>query len=85
MALLVVSIFDKVAESFGRPFFVPAKGLAIRSFVDEINRAGQDNGFYMHPDDYTLFWIGEFDDGSGELLPRTPEALMTGSAAKVRE
>lgn len=84
MALLnICSVFDKQAEAFGRPIFVPAKGLAIRSFIDEVNREDAQNSMYMHPDDYILYYLGDFDDGDGSFKTDTGHTvLMTGTSAK---
>nr|UXQ88036.1 MAG: nonstructural protein [Microvirus sp.] len=62
------TVFDQKAETFMPPFFVPAKGLAIRAFEDCIN--SDSHHFGQHPADYTLFYLGEFntDVGHFELL-----------------
>ena len=43
MKMIVVSIKDRAADAYGRPFYVPSVGVAIRSFQDEVNRAAEDN------------------------------------------
>lgn len=63
----VVSVYDRAADAFGRPIFVAALGQAIRSFQDEINRDAQDNPMSQHPDDFDLFYLGQFDDASGKF------------------
>lgn len=76
-------IFDKQAESFGRPMAVPAKGLAIRSFIDEVNREDNNNMYYMHPDDFVLYHVGDFNDSDGSIDASMGHTiLMTGEAAK---
>ena len=52
MKMTVCSIRDRGAEAFGRPFFTPAIGVAIRSFQDEVNRKAEDSQIYLHPDDF---------------------------------
>lgn len=85
MKLVVVAVFDKAAECFGRPAFFSALGLAVRQFTDEINRAAQDNMMYLHPDDYTLYHMGSFEDTEGSFdLSNRPERLASGSSVKVR-
>lgn len=81
MALYVCAARDAVAESFGTPFFVTAKGLAIRSFVDEVNNA--DSSIHRHASDYTLHCIGTFDPASGVIVALDfPELLMSGDSAR---
>ena len=83
MKMIVCSIKDRAADAFGRPFYVPAVGVAIRSFQDEVNRAAEDSQIYHHPDDFDLFELGSFDDGNGlfELFD-SPKLLMLGKQAK---
>ncbi|WNK15075.1 MAG: nonstructural protein [Microvirus sp.] len=67
MILIAVSIFDRAAQAYMRPFFVPTTGLAVRSFKDEVNRAAADNQMYAHPEDFELYQIGTFDEADGQL------------------
>lgn len=79
----ICCVFDKAAECFSRPMFVPAKGLAIRSFIDECNRESSDNTLYMHPDDYILYHLGDFNDSDGTFSTEHGHTvLMTGTSAK---
>jgi len=67
----VLAVFDSAVQAFGQPFFVPAIGAGVRSFVDEVNRAAPDNQLANHPDDFELSYIADFDDERGEFT--TPE------------
>lgn len=67
MILTICAVMDSAINAFGRPIFVPAKGAALRSFMDEINRPGSD--FHLHPDDFTLYTLGHFNDETGEFIP----------------
>jgi len=58
-------IFDEKAKAYLPPFFLPQRGMAIRTFSDCINSA--DHQFGNHPHDYTLFSLGEFDDFDAEI------------------
>jgi hypothetical protein len=70
MKMIVVSIKDTAADTFGRPAFVATEGVALRQFQDEVNRASEDNQLYRHPADFHLYYLGLFDDvvGKFELL-----------------
>lgn len=82
MATLVVcAVYDRMALVYGRPMVVSAQGLAIRSFIDEVNRRAEGNTMYDHPEDFQLFRIGSYDDNVGELIAIKPELMMAGSAA----
>ena len=77
MKMIVVSIKDRAADAFGRPFYVPSVGVAIRSFQDEVNRASEDNQMYQHPDDFDLYDLGSFDDNTGSFTLHESPALLT--------
>lgn len=63
MKLQIYSVYDKGCGAFLQPFFARALGEAIRSFMDACMKDGLP--FNAHPDHYTLYHHGEFDDGSG--------------------
>lgn len=80
MHMVVCSVFDVAAGVFARPFFVASKGLAVRSFQDEVARVAEDNPMYKHPADFRLFYLGTFDDNSGMFNGVVaPELLFNGS------
>jgi hypothetical protein len=60
----IVAIYDTKAEAFSQPVFVQSHGAAVRSFSDQVNGGG-DNNLANHPEDFTLFAFGEFDDSTG--------------------
>lgn len=73
MKINVYSVFDTAAKVFQRPFFAGADGEATRAFADVVNDDKHPVG--MHPEDYSLFRVGLFDDGKGTLHPEDPECL----------
>lgn len=75
MKLVVFSVLDKAVGAFLQPFFSRSKGEAIRSFTDAAGRP--DEPFMKHPDDFVLYFIGEFDDSSGLFLPNEPQRVMS--------
>ena len=75
MKLNAYAIFDSAAGVYMRPFFAQAHGLATRMFSDLACDADHDVG--KHPEDYSLYFIGEYDDNKGELKPVTKECLAT--------
>lgn len=72
----VYSIFDSAASAFATPFFMQNDGLAVRAFSDNINRVEEKTALSEHPDQFTLFKIGEFEDKTGVLEKYdTPRSL----------
>jgi len=70
----VFSVYDSKVEAFLRPWFVETKGAAIRAFADSI----KDTNVPMaaHPEDYTLFHMGEFDNKTGLINSfKTPVSI----------
>jgi len=65
MQMRVFSVFDSKAEIYGMPFFMPNIQMAKRAFADYANDATTNVG--KHPEDYTLFELGLFDDNNGRL------------------
>lgn len=63
----VCAVYDKGAECFGNPFVVPATGMAVRQFSDEVNREAADNPLYNHPLDFSLHQLGRYHEHNGEL------------------
>lgn len=71
------SLYDSKAQAYGRPFTVNSKGEAIRSFITVLEDSNTPVG--RHPADFNLFYLGEFDQLSGMLLPiPSPENLGNG-------
>lgn len=62
----VFTVYDSKAEMYMPPFMAFNKGEAIRSFSD----AAKDpkSMIYAHPEDYTLFHIGEYDDNTAKYI-----------------
>ncbi|WNK13501.1 MAG: nonstructural protein [Microvirus sp.] len=75
--ITVCAVFDKAVEVFGRPFFVPASGQAMRSFIDEVNTAS-DSVMYKHPGDFDLYFIASYNEHDGTFEPAR-ELLLKGS------
>jgi hypothetical protein len=70
----VFTVYDSKAEAFMSPFMFPSKGLAIRAFSDSLRKV--DHPFSKHPEDFTLFCIGTYDDSKGKYSqPSTPESI----------
>jgi len=68
------SIFDHKAKAYGLPFYQRQSGEAIRSFSDLAN--DEKSNVCKHPEDYTLFLLGDFDESTGVMeLEKTPSPI----------
>lgn len=78
----VYSIYDSAAKAFTQPFFMQNDGLAVRAFTDNVN-SDTANNISEHPDQFTLFKVGEWDDTNALLISLdTKESLGTGTMFK---
>lgn len=65
MRMVIVSVYDEAVGAFGRPAFVRSESEAVRAFSDEVNRPAADNPMTAHPEHFTLWFVGYFDDNDG--------------------
>lgn len=76
MITRMYSVYDSAVGAYMPPFFSRANGEALRSFIEACNDPKR--GFVTNPGDYTLFFLGSFDDASASfVIPDAPERLMS--------
>lgn len=64
---------DKVA-AYMRPFFVRSHGEAERMFMDTVN--DPQSQFNSHPTDFSLWFLGEYDDELGQFDTVAPQHII---------
>lgn len=84
MRQCLVSVFDSAVAGYGRPMCVVTTGVAERSFTDEVNRQAEDNDLFKHPEHFSLWLVGHFEDDSGSLVPVKPAVLLCEAASVKR-
>lgn len=84
MKRIVLAVRDRASDTFGSPFYSVARGQAIRSFSDEINRNVSDNQLWMHPEDFDLYVLGSFDDSTGLFDVGVPQMIAVGKDLKIK-
>lgn len=77
MKLNVYAIFDQKAANFGVPFFLNNNAIAIRGFTDLTN--DPKSRVNAHPEDYALYLLGEYDDGTAVIVTKKPIPLINAS------
>jgi len=70
------AVYDTKAKAYLPPFFFSEVGQAHRLFSDAVN--DPKHVFGTHPEDYSLFEIGLYDDVTAKLEPFGPELIVTG-------
>lgn len=78
MRYKICVVRDRALDAYGVPLFVASKGQAIRSFSDEVNREDASNSLHKHPEDYELFYLGEYDDETATFEAERPQQLAIG-------
>jgi hypothetical protein len=73
---VLVCIRDKKGAFYHPPYCVPTKDMAIRGFGDAVLKGNSD--LSAHPEDFTLFMVGEFDQITGTVSPCEPLSIATG-------
>lgn len=74
MTLKVYAIRDSKAQVYNTPFFQKSHGEAERSF-DQLVK-DEKSMVAKYPDDFDLYYIGEYDDQDGVLKPQaTPQHI----------
>lgn len=72
----IYSIYDSASGIYQRPFAGRTDGEVTRTISDIAVSDEHDIG--RHPEDYTLFCLGEFNDGTGEVSGYlTPQKVAT--------
>lgn len=64
MKLNIYAVHDNKVKAYGTPFFQITDGQAIRAFQDNVNSTTESQ-ITKHPEDFTLFKLGEYDDQTG--------------------
>lgn len=77
----IYSIFDSKTKAFGTPFFQLNEEVAYRTSASLLTDG--DSTVRKHPEDFSLFKVGEFDDDQGKIIPlATPECKFNFAAFK---
>lgn len=67
------TVLDVKAETYGLPFFSRTYETAIRDVKTAVNTEG--NKLQLHPEDYTLWFVGEFAVETAEVLGIVPNQI----------
>lgn len=75
MKLQIFALYDKKSLAYVDVFHFPQIGQAIRQLEDLLKT---NHPVSKHPADYDLYQLGEFDDNSGEIIPKKiPQFIQT--------
>lgn len=69
MQLKIFTIRDTKGEIYHPPFYQRSHGEAERAFTQLIN--DPKSQISQYPEDYDLYYLGEYDDQTGKIFPET--------------
>lgn len=83
MKMKMYSVFDSKLAVFSFPRSGLRDAAIIREFSDAVNNVSEPNNQWAkHPEDFSVFYLGEFDDELGTFDSHQPKCLVTASAVK---
>ena len=65
MQMKMYAVYDKKAKAYMTPFFQHNNAMAQRAF--EGSCKNPDSMMKSHPEDFSLWYLGEFEDTTGEI------------------
>ena len=73
MRVFMYAIYDSCSKVYDRPWVARSDGEAMRSFGDIANDVSHPIG--KHPEHFSCFCVGMFDDNTGEITPENPRCI----------
>lgn len=70
----IYSMYDEKAKAFNRPFIFSTHGQATRAFSDGVS--DPQSHLSKHPEDFSLYCIGDFDESTGAVFAIQPIELI---------
>lgn len=68
MILQIMAVHDSKARCFMVPFFVSHVDVGLRTFAGAVNEEEKQTQLAQHPDDFTLYHLGSYNDENGAFL-----------------
>lgn len=82
MLIYAYSVFDKKAQTYNTPFFCKNDAVALRAFEDLVTDTRTTVG--THPEDYSLYLCGIFDDERGGFGEGAPAYVIAEASEVIR-
>lgn len=76
MIIQMFSVYDEKTELFAQPFPSGTQESALRSFGDALVDSG--SLLFKHPEDFSLYHVGSFDDNTGVFEQFSSATLLKG-------
>jgi hypothetical protein len=86
MNMNIYAIYDQAVDAYGTPFFMPNDSSALRAFTGNINNKDIGNMLYNHPEQFTLYKIGQYEDSVGLIKSYSePQRVVNGQSVSEKK
>ena len=75
MIIGMFCVVDAKTGVYSHPFYEVTRGSAVRAFTDTVHT--KDHPFNRHPEDYSLCYLGQYDDSNATIVSGVPEIIAT--------
>lgn len=72
--MIIYSTLDLKLKQFGQPYLMPNDDVLRRAMADEL--PGTKSPVALHPEDYAVYAVGEFDADTGVIEAYAPPVLV---------
>jgi hypothetical protein len=72
LMLKIFACYDKKSQAYTTPNFFTHAGQCLRALEDLVNEKNPNSMISSHPEDFSIWHLGEFDEISGEITPVKP-------------
>ena len=80
----IFAVRDVKSDAFGQPFVSKHVGLAVRGLTDAVNDPQKQSDIARHPEDFSLYEIGQYDDQTGTIESYdVPKLVASASSLQV--
>ncbi len=73
----IYAVKDIVAEEFQPPFYLKNDAVAVKEFGKACEQT--DTQWHKHPNDYSLYYLGEFDTETGTIISKDKKQIANAS------
>lgn len=80
MIIYCYAVYDAKVSQYRIAIFDIEDGGAMRQFSDAVNDDNKNNPWYKHPEDYSLWKVGQFDTANASLTGTVPINLVNATA-----
>ena len=80
----VFAVRDTCVGTFLMPWYFQNAAAAVRALGDAVNKPGEDNQFFQHPEHYQLYDLGTYDDENGQFVLNPAPVFVVDCQSLVR-